>query len=601
MNAERRPRRTLQRAFGVVLAIAAAAAAAPGMQRDPPEVGGTAAPVNVLLVSFDTTRADVLGCYGNPRAASPRIDALAREGLRFAWAFSPVPLTLPSHATLFTGLNPPAHRVHHNADYALSQGALTLAEILSAEGYATSAEIGSVVLLPRFGLDQGFEVYGQGTMSLESGRPPQRRAEDVADAVIARLRPGRPFFAFVHFYDPHHPLEPPDEFAARFADDLYLGEIAYADHQLGRILDHLQEQSLLDQTLVIVTSDHGEGRGDHGEVSHGILLHDATQRVPLVLSHPRLPVGQTSNRLATLADILPTVLDFLGLPLPARSDGSSLLGPAPADAAAYLETLEPYLGFDWSPLHGLRTLEWKLVQGTRTRLFDMLADPGEEQDVAADHPELVALLRQRLGQRRNTDEHALARTTIALSDEELAVLGGLGYLAPLTDEPAAPDSTLPDPYDHIGAVGKILQSQAHLAEGQLEAAREILEPLAAELPGTFEVQHLLGACYGRLGRHADALERFERALEIHPQLLRARIDAGLAAHHAQKPALARRHLERAIAAEGCPPRASFLLFESHQQAGNSGKAKAVLRALLQRQDLDPAARKKAQELIQKLP
>lgn len=577
---------------GLVLALVASVASAHGF----PEDGGRP---GVLLVSFDTTRADALGCYGAVGNPTPNVDRLAAEGVRFAQAFTPVPLTLPSHTTMLTGIDPPRHTVRDNAVYNVPERALTMAEILQQAGYRTFAEVASIVLLPRYQLNQGFASYGVGDMQLQGGAHARRTAGEVADAVLAQLDGEGPFFGFVHFYDAHLPIELPEDFAERF-EDPYAGAVAFADEALGRIVAGLEERELLERTLIIVTSDHGEGRGDHEERTHGSLLYDTTQRVPLVLRHPELGRATVEDRVAKLADLLPTVLDVVGLEIPDGLDGRSLVpviqGDDLVEGDVYLETLLPMLAYDWAPLYGVRTLEWKLVLGARPHLFQLHDDPLEEHDLAADRPEVVEKLSRRVRFLRDERGEVLDRSTRTVTGAELRVLGGLGYVGHAADE-SADGTDRQDPFDHAGTLTRILEAQELFDGGDLDGAIAGFEALAEEAPGTFRVLQALGACYGRKGEHGLALHAFRRAAKVRPDMLKIHLDIATAARNSGREEVLREHLTIAIAMEGCPPGAYFTLWQSLVTAGENPRARAVLEQLLERDDLSKVDREKARRSL----
>jgi arylsulfatase A-like enzyme len=325
---------------------------------------------------------------------------MAAQGVRFETAISPAPLTLPSHASLMTGLDPPRHGVRHNSIHRLAAGVPTLAEHMRAHGMATAAFVGALVLDRRFGLDRGFDVYDD-RMERRSARfsgYAERPADHVVDAAVAWLeRAPQRFFLWVHLYDPHVEHQPPPGFAAAFARRPYLGEIAFADQQTGRLVRAVRDRFGDEGLLVAITSDHGESLGEHGEPTHAYTVYDATQRVPLILLGTGLPAGRVVATPVRLLDVAPTLLATVG----ARaldSDGRDLrpLWEAP-DAggdppAAYVETLATHLDYGWSPLVGLRTERFKYIRAPRPELYDLAADPGELHDLADRDPERVRRL-----------------------------------------------------------------------------------------------------------------------------------------------------------------------------------------------------------------
>ncbi len=560
---------------------------------------------NVLLVSFDTTRADALDCYGASHGASPVIDSLAAQGILFEHAFVPTPVTLPAHTTLFTGLDPNRHGVHDNSIFTVPDEALTLAELLRDAGYRTFASVSAVVLLDRFGLNQGFDSYDQeglGTSAQITRK--ERFAPEVATAIIEQLDSEQPWFGFAHFYDPHHPYLPPPDLAHRFGDDpddRYFAEIASADRQLGRILQALEARDLLSRTWVIVVSDHGEGRGEHGELSHGNHLHDATQRIPLIMTSAAVEPRRVSDRLVTLADVAPTILELCGVAIPPQLDGQSLspllVGTTlDRDDVAYLETRVPLLSYDWSPLFGVRTLDWKLVIGSRPHLFDLGKDPGELHDLAATKPDVVQHLSRLLEHCRTGRGPELSSEPRTLSDEERRILGGLGYLSSEATADIG-DEDRNDPYDHVAKLESIQRAVGLMHESRFEEAIALFEALAQELPGTFLVRQNLGTCYARVERFEDCLRECLAAAEIRPQSALIHMNVGIAAKETGDRALAIKHLSLALGLSGCPANAYFALADLYADQGNRLNAKAVLDALLSRPDISPADKQRARQRV----
>ena len=353
---------------------------------------------NLVLVTLDTVRADHLGCYGDSQAITPALDGLAAEGLRFTSASSTVPLTLPSHTTILSGLLPPHHGLRNNGAGLLAPGTPTLATLLAAAGYRTAAFLGAFVLDHRFGLAGGFEVYDD-----EIPRDPragtileaERQGRDVMDRALAWLRTpakddARPFFVWVHLYDAHAPYQPPAQWAARHPGRPYDGEISEVDEQVGRLLAELKSRGLDGRTVVAVAADHGEGLGEHGELTHGLLLYEPTLHVPLLL---RAPWGLKPRVVAapvSLVDLAPTLAGLVGHPFPAGRDGRDLsqallAGEEPAPGNVYAETRYPAT-FGWSPLAALRRRDRKYIASPRPELYDLARDPGEVTNLLASAP-----------------------------------------------------------------------------------------------------------------------------------------------------------------------------------------------------------------------
>ena len=412
---------------------------------------------NVLLVTFDTTRADHIGAYGHAGASTPTVDALAAEGVLFSNAVSAVPITLPSHATILTGRYPMAHGVRDNGIFVLADEELTLAEILAAEGYDTAAAIGGFPLVERFGTGQGFDLYDDRLATsndpLLGGRDggrggagfffEERRAARVNEAVLPWLaaRGSAPFFLWVHYYDPHRPFDPPPPYDELFAFAPYDGEIAYADESLGNLLDALRSHGRLDRTLVVVTADHGEGLGEHREETHSYLVYNTTQHVPLVVRPPGGSPGggKTVDERVGSVDVLPTILDLLGVAIPAGVQGRSLAfhfgdlpGVEPRRGSSvkphYAETLSPRLTNRWGELRALFDQEWKYIHGPRRELYDLAADPRERDNLVASRPEVAARMEEGLASFLDSRSEGATRAVAEVDPEVRWRLMALGYL-----------------------------------------------------------------------------------------------------------------------------------------------------------------------------
>ncbi|MGH7150835.1 MAG: sulfatase, partial [Planctomycetota bacterium] len=390
---------------------------------------GTARGANLLLVTVDTLRADRLGFSGHPRARTPVLDDLAGRGVRFETALASAPVTLPSHATILTGLDPPHHGVRDNGLFALGGDQVTLAEILAGAGYETAAVVAAFVLDARYGLAQGFATYDDRMVPLEgaSAAIAQRPANQVTDAALAwldRRTDTGPFFLWVHYFDPHMPYEPPPPFGGATPEDRYDGEIAFVDAELGRLLRGLDGRGLGERTLLVFTSDHGEGLGEHGERTHSLLLYDSTMLVPLLF----VPPGERGrgrvfdDRAAGGIDVLPTALDLLGLPVPGGLDGESLARPPrDPDRPLYLETFAPLHTCGWSPLHALRRLRDKFIEAPVPEYYDLRSDPWESRNLFPQAPPSARALASHLARRMGEEPqvaHPAAGT--ALAPEERA-------------------------------------------------------------------------------------------------------------------------------------------------------------------------------------
>ena len=421
----------------------------------------TPAPIGVVIITLDTTRADRLPVYGFMGVSMPHLERLAREGVVFDRASSVAPLTLPAHTSLFTGLFPPAHGVRENADPPLAPDHTTLAESLNARGFRTAAFVGSVVLSADRGLSQGFDHY-QGVVSTDSpGRspgPPRRRRADVvvSDAIrwIDSLE-ASPFFVWAHLYDPHRPYGAPEPFASRYSDP-YIAELAFVDAQIGRVLEALERRRLLDRTIVVVTADHGESLGEHGERDHGIFVYESVVRIPLIVRAPGVPPRRVGD-VVRLVDVMPTVMDLLNVshgPMDGVSAAGLLHGrSADRELEAYAESRYP-ARFGWSPVRAIRGGRYKLIDSPRPELYDLERDPYELRNIYDDRPQLTRALAERLTSfdRGNSMGPSQPVSDPTPPGELRGRLASLGYIGSGASTTAFADRSLPDAKDCIARV-----------------------------------------------------------------------------------------------------------------------------------------------------
>jgi len=594
---------------------------------------------NVLLLTLDTTRQDHLGCYGAKGARTRHLDRLAASGVVFDHAVAQAPITLPSHASILTGKNPPEHGVRGNGVYALPASEETLAEILGEAGYATAAVVAAYVLDRRFGLAQGFGHYDDDPAAMRASgvNDPSRPAAAVTSAALAAARalPGdRPFFLWVHYFDPHHPYAPPEPFASSFPptrEGRYRGEIAAMDAAIGDLLAGLEDLGKLRRTLVVAVADHGEGTtGPHAETTHGLLLYDETIRIPLIVTaRGGLPGGRREGGLARQVDLVPTLLDLLEIDAAGRGfAGVSLRGrlqgaPPKRAPLAFAETFLGYDAYGWSPLFSVRSRDWKYVEGPRAELYDLVHDPIEATNVAADHPERVDrmardLVRLRGGARPSDGRFARVLGPRAEDAERLRALGYVESAA----EPASipPLATLRHPADSIHlferldearflktngrprealAKGKALLEEdptnylalAHVAEcstdlERYEEAERYYRRMAGLRPndpgphaalGTARLRHC--AALGRDGRNRSAREQesaayaaFRRAVELGTVELAPYVHLGRERNREERYAEAIELLERAVRIDARHARARYLLGFALARSGRADEA-----------------------------
>jgi choline-sulfatase len=503
-KASGRPRRSRARATAVVLGAAALLAGAVLLVW-PRLVGAPARGASVLLVTLDTLRADHVGAYGNRDARTPALDGLARRGLLFEDASASVPLTLPSHSTILSGLEPPRHGVHDNGTDVFPDDPPTLATILQAQGYATGAFVGAYVLDRRFGLARGFDRYDDRIDRREEGGvlESERRCEAVADAAEAWLaeRTG-PFLAWTHFYDVHAPYDPPPAYRDQHPGRPYDGEVSYADACVARVLA-AAERRAGGRLLVAVLADHGEGLGDHGEKTHGFFVYQSTLRIPMILAGPGVPEGKRRPGLARTADVLPTLLGRLGAALPRGLDGVDLFSGAGA-TAAYAETLYPRT-FGWAPLHAWRRGSLKLVDAPQPEVYDLASDPGEARNLlaastSAQTAEAETLRRDLAAFRRDERTRAAAPPDADTAER----LRALGYVASATPEtPAGRD--LLDPKAALARWQAFEEATWAETRGETDASIAALRRLVDEEPANPVFRRSLAAALGRAGRARESV------------------------------------------------------------------------------------------------
>ncbi|MET0555235.1 MAG: sulfatase-like hydrolase/transferase [Vicinamibacteria bacterium] len=492
------------RASLLVLA-ASAALAAPG--------GRAPAPPSILLVTVDTLRPDALGFVAG-RNGTPHLDALAAEGFRFPAAVSPVPLTLPAHASLFTALFPRRHGVHDNGQV-LGAGPPVLAERLAARGYATAAFVSGYPLRAPFGLDRGFARYDDALPTGAEGWR-ERPAPQATAAALEWLRSApRPFFLWVHYYDPHDPYDPPAAFRGPGPRGAYDGEVALVDHAIGALRAGLPARDRA-SLLTVVTSDHGESLGEHGERAHGLFLYDTTMTVPLVVHFPgRVPPG-ASGAAVRLVDVAPTVLALAGLPALPDADGVSFVplleGRRQAAEPALLETQHPWTTYGWAPLAAVRHAGLKYVRAPREELYDLAADPGEERDLARTHASRAAPLRALL------ERFERAPAAAALPSQDPSVLENLRALGYVGGGPPAgpPPADLPDPKDRLATRDTLVAGEALLRRGDLGGALARFDAVLASEPANRFAVLRSGIALLKRGDARAAAVRLRRSVALDP-------------------------------------------------------------------------------------
>jgi choline-sulfatase len=553
---------------------------------------------NLVLVTIDTLRADHVGAYGSTLARTPALDGLAARGARFVHAQSAVPLTAPSHATILTGLYPPAHGVRDNIVFTLDPRHRTLATLLRAQGYRTGAFVGAYPVAAAFGFRQGFDAFSEDFKeSPIPGAGAQRPASEVVDAALGWLtqRTEAPFFAWVHLYDPHAPYDPPEPYRTSLAGHPYDGEIAFADAQLGRLFDWLRSSGREKDTVVAVLSDHGESLGEHGEVTHAVLAYEATLHVPLVLAGPGVPPGTTVDARVTTVDVAPTLMRLLALEPPAAMIGRDLrpalrgerLRPEPL----YAESLFGRLNCRWAALRTWTEGDWKLIEGSRTELFDLAGDPAEARDRSGDEGPRVERMRGalRAAMARMAPGGDRARTAV-ITPEQDAMLKSLGYVGGSGGGGELDEPGLPDPRDRVPVYERmqiILRAQGMpLTQAATEAAN-----LAASDPGNPFAWTTVASLAYRAGRLADAARAYRRSLELDPDRPAVRLNFGKLLRDMDRLEDSEKELRLALAQTDADDRRTrSSLAQTLILRGNTAEARRLIEDLLRKDPGDTETR-----------
>jgi arylsulfatase A-like enzyme/tetratricopeptide (TPR) repeat protein len=485
------------------------------------------APRSVVLVSVDTLRADRLGCYGYRGVPTPNLDRLAAEGTLFENAATAVPLTLPAHASILTGRTPGSHGVADNFQSILSEDEETLAEILRARGYATGGFVGAFVLDARWGIAQGFDTYFDDFDAPAAEAATADANQRPGDQVLApalkwiEARRGEPFFAFLHFFDPHTPYAPPEPYRSRYgASSLYDAEIAYVDSLVGELLAKLEDLGVSEETAVVLVGDHGESLGDHGESTHGYFIYDATVHVPLVVRGPGVPRGARIVDQVRTIDIAPTIADLLGAPPLALAEGESLRPYFRGEAnvprrLAYVESRYASIHFGWAPLAGVRSETHKLIDAPEPELYDLRADPGEMRNVWREQKDLADRLSSLLEKRPGARPSGTAKIAPADPETERR-LRALGYLTS-SSGPAGHGEVdakaLPDPKKKLDLFQRIAEARDALDKRDAERAVALLEAALEEDPELRMAYTLLGSILLGQERYGEAERLYRGALE----------------------------------------------------------------------------------------
>ena len=526
---------------GVVL-TASALAAAPKAASSSPKLP------NIILITLDTTRADRMGFLGSPRGLTPNLDALAKQSAIFTRAYSQVPLTPPSHATILTGTYPQFHQLN-TMTMPLAADLPYAPAILRARGYRTAAFVGSIVFEAKgsnsSSFDRGFHTYDAGFRIGVKGEDPyhtvRRRGEEVVAHALAWLdkNPKRPFFIWVHLYDAHDPYDPPEPYKSRYASEPYDGTIAYEDAAVGKLLQRLKSSGLYDGAVIAVTADHGESLGVHGEDTHGVFLYDETIHVPLLIKLPQANGGgrRIENRVE-LVDILPTLLQTSGVEIPKEVQGKSLLALMKSGTAeegnqttgnewpAYAESDYSRTEYGWSGLRSLRTGKHLFIQAPHRELYDEAADAKAEHNLVPSSSAVADTLQSQLEAFRQKTSNRREAPKAALDARAQEALGALGYLASGVEIwKTLPGDQSVDPKDKIAIVNTVHRAEILVQDGHADEAIALLRQVLAEEPRLW-LYPMVGDWLMKDNRYEEAVPVLRKALEMVPDSKETRFRLG---------------------------------------------------------------------------
>jgi arylsulfatase A-like enzyme/Tfp pilus assembly protein PilF len=527
-------------AAAVLVALAAASGAAWWLMRPAtpqraalpdlgPLVAGAAQNrLNLVVITLDTARADHLGAYRSTTVKTPALDTLASDGVLFEQAMTTAPLTLPAHASIFTGRFPPEHGARDNGGFFLMPEQVTLAEVLKDRGFTTGGFIAAYVLDRKWGINQGFDTYfddfdsrRESSQALAEIQRPGNEVLDKALPWITSVKDGR-FFAWIHLYDPHAPYTPPEPFKSQYAGHPYQGEMAFTDSLVGRVIEHLKTNGLLEKTVIAVLGDHGESLGDHGENAHGFFIYQSAARVPFII---RAPFERTRARRVAdpvrVVDLMPTVLELLGVPGPAGLSGGSLVPLMTGDRTrmdleGYAESMYPLHHYGWSELRALRSGRYKAIDAPRPELYDLEQDPGETRNLFAERralgDQMIARLRQ-MDQAFN--KVAPAQPAVDVDPEVRSRLAALGYVGSFVASAADARTDRADPKDKIGLFNMLSTARETAAEKDgFARGLALYNKVVAEDPNVIDAWFSMGNLFFREHRYQDAVDRYKKALAL---------------------------------------------------------------------------------------
>ena len=485
--------------------------------------------LNYILITVDTLRADRIHCYGFSMIDTPFMDLFASRGIKFEKCIAQTPLTLPSHTSIMTGMHPTFHGVRDNGGFLVSPELATLAEFFKEKDYQTSAFVAAYVLDSKWGLNQGFDYYFDRFdlskyKSISLGNV-QRRGDEVIDETINWLDQHKheKFFTWVHLYDPHTPYEPPSPFKEKYPNRPYVGEIAYTDSQLGRLWNYLEENGLIDSTVLVFASDHGESLGEHRESTHGFFIYQEGIHVPLIFVTPFEKLhGISRTNVVSLVDIMPTLFEMDGIPIPPQVQGKSLVPlffeeKESKNNFAYAESFYPRFHYGWSELQSIQEKRFKLIIAPELELYDLVNDPDEQTNLVSTHPEetrrLVGIADQFI---EESSQGSFELDYRHIDEEARQKLAALGYIGSFAHPSSLEGKRLGDPKEKIVVFNQLSKAKEMMLKEEFEQATELIIKIIEEDPDIIDAYFTLGNLYFKKREFENALKSFFQVLEKKP-------------------------------------------------------------------------------------
>ncbi len=494
---------------------------------------------NFILITVDTLRADRIGCYGFQWIDTPFMDLFASRGIKFTRCIAQTPLTLPSHTSLLTGTLPLFHGVRDNGGYIVPSELKTLAELFKEKGYETAAFVGAYVLDSRWGLNQGFDYYFDkfdlSRFEKVSLGTVQRPGNEVMDEALTWLEKKKQkiFFAWIHLYDPHTPYEPPPPFDNKYRHP-YLGEIAFADSQLGRLWKFLEENNLIQNSFLVFASDHGESLGQHRESTHGFFVYQEGIHVPLIFVTPFEKLqGISSSQIVSLIDVMPTMLEMEGIAVPPQVQGKNLLPlffepEKKFQSHAYSETFYPRFHYGWSELRTIQDDKYKLIIAPEPELYDLTKDPKEEKNLASSEKKILAEFNTEASKfMEKFSQNAYELDYKKIDEETREKLAALGYIGSFTDPAKLKGKKLASPKEKIVVFNELSRARELGLSGKAEESIKIIEKIIADDPEITDAYFSLGNIYYKQENFKEAISCFEKALERKPDDVFTVLNIGL--------------------------------------------------------------------------